>query len=55
MRYVFKNVLKYLPLYGFAFGVHGGVFVRRDGHYNAENMKKVLNILTERWILMSKF
>nr|XP_002131887.1 1-acyl-sn-glycerol-3-phosphate acyltransferase epsilon [Ciona intestinalis] len=48
MRYVFKNSLKYYPLYGFGFGVHGGVFVRRDGKYNDDNMKKTLNKLIRR-------
>ncbi|XP_076815092.1 1-acyl-sn-glycerol-3-phosphate acyltransferase epsilon-like [Clavelina lepadiformis] len=47
LRYVFKDSIKYMPLYGYVFGVHGGVFVRRDGLYNERNMKKVLNGLIQ--------
>ena len=49
LRYVFKDALKYIPLYGYVFGVHGGVFVTRDGSYNENSMKKVLNKLQCRW------
>ncbi|XP_076804152.1 1-acyl-sn-glycerol-3-phosphate acyltransferase epsilon-like [Clavelina lepadiformis] len=48
MRYVFKNSLKYYPLYGFGFGIHGGVFVRRDGQYNDRNMSEILQKLIKR-------
>lgn len=48
MRYVFKNSLKYYPLFGFAFGMHGGVFVRRDGKHNDRNMKRVMETLVKR-------
>lgn len=48
MRFVFKDVLKYVPLYGYVFGTHGGVFVKRDGSYNARKMQKTLGMLCER-------
>ena len=48
MRYVFKNALKYYPLCGLGFAVHGGVFVRRDGHYNDNKTKQVLQKLKRR-------
>nr|CAB3220649.1 1-acyl-sn-glycerol-3-phosphate acyltransferase epsilon [Phallusia mammillata] len=48
MRFVFKNSLKYYPIYGFSFGIHGGVFVRRDGFYNNHNMQRVLDTLKQR-------
>nr|XP_039265160.1 1-acyl-sn-glycerol-3-phosphate acyltransferase epsilon-like [Styela clava] len=48
MRFVFKNILKYFPLYGYVWGVHGGIFVRRDGTYNAMKMKKTLKMLMDR-------
>jgi len=48
LRYVFKDAIKYLPLYGYVFGVHGGVFVKRDGTYNERSMKRVLHRLMSR-------
>nr|XP_002120484.1 1-acyl-sn-glycerol-3-phosphate acyltransferase epsilon-like [Ciona intestinalis] len=53
MRYVFKNAIKYMPLYGYVFGVHGGVFVKRDGSYNEKNMKKVLCYLMKQKVDMN--
>jgi len=43
LRYVFKDGIKYLPLYGYVFGVHDGVYVKRDGSYNQSNMKHILS------------
>ncbi|EDO36141.1 predicted protein [Nematostella vectensis] len=37
IRYILKDGLKFLPLYGFYFGQHGGIYVRRSGprdHYH---------------------
>lgn len=48
MRFVFKDMLKYFPLYGYIWGAHGGVFVRRDGTYNTKNMRRVLEMLMKR-------
>ena len=53
MRYAIKNLLKYLHLCGFVWGVHGGVFVQRDGRYRVNNMMKVLNNLKERLVLVN--
>ena len=50
LRYIFKDSIKYMPLYGYAFGIHGGVYVKRDGTYNEENMKKVVTKLQERFV-----
>nr|CAB3220648.1 1-acyl-sn-glycerol-3-phosphate acyltransferase epsilon-like [Phallusia mammillata] len=52
MRYVFKNSIKYWPLYGYVFGVHGGVFVKRDGSYNERNMTRVLTYLMKHRVEM---
>ena len=49
MRYVFKNILKYYPLCGFGFAAHGGVFVKRDGTYNDEKMRQVMQMLIKRY------
>lgn len=48
MRFVFKDILKYFPLFGYIWGVHGGVFVKRDGTYNMQHMKEKLKQLIGR-------
>uniref|UniRef100_H2YXC2 Phospholipid/glycerol acyltransferase domain-containing protein n=1 Tax=Ciona savignyi TaxID=51511 RepID=H2YXC2_CIOSA len=52
MRYVFKDAIKYIPLYGYVFGMHGGVFVKRDGTYNQTNMQRVLRSLMKHKVDM---
>ena len=45
-----KDSLKYVPLYGYAFGMHSTTFVQRDGTYNGTSMKKVLHKLNKRFL-----
>jgi len=52
LRYVFKDSIKYMPLYGYAFGVHGGVYVKRDGTYNDQQMKNSVEKLRSRYRTM---
>ncbi|XP_068137458.1 1-acyl-sn-glycerol-3-phosphate acyltransferase epsilon isoform X2 [Hyperolius riggenbachi] len=42
VRYVLKDGLKYLPLYGWYFSQHGGVYVKRSAKFNEKNMKNKL-------------
>ena len=51
LRYVLKDSIKYLPLYGYAFGYHGNVYVKRDGSYNVNAMKTSLTKLKNRYQL----
>ncbi|XP_075874807.1 1-acyl-sn-glycerol-3-phosphate acyltransferase epsilon [Nelusetta ayraudi] len=44
VRYVLKDGLKWLPLYGWYFSQHGGVYVKRSAKFNEKAMvKKLLN------------
>lgn len=42
VRYVLKDGLKWLPLYGWYFSQHGGVYVKRSAKFNEKAMKKKL-------------
>ncbi|KAM9804309.1 1-acyl-sn-glycerol-3-phosphate acyltransferase epsilon [Neosynchiropus ocellatus] len=42
VRYVLKDGLKWLPLYGFYFSQHGGVYVKRSAKFNEKAMRKKL-------------
>ncbi|XP_017268514.1 1-acyl-sn-glycerol-3-phosphate acyltransferase epsilon [Kryptolebias marmoratus] len=42
IRYVLKDGLKWLPLYGWYFSQHGGIFVRRSAKFNEKAMRKKL-------------
>lgn len=42
VRYVLKDGLKWLPLYGWYFSQHGGVYVKRSSKFSEEAMKKKL-------------
>ncbi|XP_013869809.1 1-acyl-sn-glycerol-3-phosphate acyltransferase epsilon isoform X1 [Austrofundulus limnaeus] len=42
VRYVLKDGLKWLPLYGWYFSQHGGIFVRRSAKFNEKAMRKKL-------------
>ncbi|KAM9316926.1 1-acyl-sn-glycerol-3-phosphate acyltransferase epsilon [Gastrophryne carolinensis] len=42
VRYVLKDGLKYLPLYGFYFSQHGGIYVKRSARFNEDNMRNKL-------------
>ncbi|TRY60787.1 hypothetical protein DNTS_032219 [Danionella cerebrum] len=43
VRYVLKDGLKWLPLYGWYFSQHGGVYVKRSANFNENAMKKKLS------------
>ncbi|XP_023684830.1 1-acyl-sn-glycerol-3-phosphate acyltransferase epsilon [Paramormyrops kingsleyae] len=43
VRYVLKDGLKWLPLYGCYFSKHGGVYVKRSSRFNEKAMKKKLS------------
>ncbi|XP_005099244.1 1-acyl-sn-glycerol-3-phosphate acyltransferase epsilon [Aplysia californica] len=43
LRYVLKDGLRYLPLYGFYLGMHGSVFVKRAGRFSKEKAEKQLS------------
>lgn len=47
VRYVLKDGLKWLPLYGWYFSQHGGVYVKRSKKFNENAMKKKLFTQTE--------
>ncbi|KAM9847547.1 1-acyl-sn-glycerol-3-phosphate acyltransferase epsilon [Aulostomus maculatus] len=47
VRYVLKDGLKWLPLYGWYFSQHGGIYVKRSAKFNEKNMKKKLLSQTE--------
>lgn len=42
VRYVLKDGLKWLPLYGWYFSQHGGVYVKRSSKFSEKAMKKKL-------------
>ncbi|XP_034040513.1 1-acyl-sn-glycerol-3-phosphate acyltransferase epsilon [Thalassophryne amazonica] len=42
VRYVLKDGLKWLPLYGWYFSQHGGIYVKRSAKFNEKTMKKKL-------------
>nr|XP_046210229.1 1-acyl-sn-glycerol-3-phosphate acyltransferase epsilon-like isoform X2 [Oncorhynchus gorbuscha] len=42
VRYVLKDGLKWLPLYGWYFSQHGGVYVKRSSKFDEKAMKKKL-------------
>ncbi|XP_047406169.1 1-acyl-sn-glycerol-3-phosphate acyltransferase epsilon isoform X3 [Sciurus carolinensis] len=42
VRYVLKDGLKWLPLYGFYFSQHGGIYVKRSAKFNEKDMRKKL-------------
>ena len=44
LRYVMKNTLQYIPLYGWYFYVHGCIYVKR-GNFNQSRMIDSLNYL----------
>ncbi|CAI9171570.1 1-acyl-sn-glycerol-3-phosphate acyltransferase epsilon isoform X1 [Muntiacus reevesi] len=42
VRYVLKDGLKWLPLYGCYFSQHGGIYVKRSAKFNENQMRKKL-------------
>lgn len=42
VRYVLKDGLKFLPLYGWYFSQHGGIYVKRSAKFNDTRMKNKL-------------
>ncbi|KAM6459863.1 LOW QUALITY PROTEIN: 1-acyl-sn-glycerol-3-phosphate acyltransferase epsilon-like [Liasis olivaceus] len=42
IRYVLKDGLKWLPLYGWYFSQHGGVYVKRSARFNEKKMRNKL-------------
>uniref|UniRef100_A0A7M4ETP8 1-acylglycerol-3-phosphate O-acyltransferase 5 n=1 Tax=Crocodylus porosus TaxID=8502 RepID=A0A7M4ETP8_CROPO len=42
VRYVLKDGLKWLPLYGWYFSQHGGVYVKRSAKFNEKEMRDKL-------------
>lgn len=42
VRYVLKDGLKWLPLYGWYFSQHGGVYVKRSAKFNEKEMRAKL-------------
>ncbi|XP_032070931.1 1-acyl-sn-glycerol-3-phosphate acyltransferase epsilon-like [Thamnophis elegans] len=42
IRYVLKDGLKWLPLYGWYFSQHGGVYVKRNAVFNEKEMRNKL-------------
>ncbi|XP_026113420.1 1-acyl-sn-glycerol-3-phosphate acyltransferase epsilon isoform X2 [Carassius auratus] len=47
VRYVLKDGLKWLPLYGWYFSQHGGVYVKRSANFDEKAMKKKLSSQTK--------
>ncbi|XP_068613240.1 1-acyl-sn-glycerol-3-phosphate acyltransferase epsilon-like [Brachionichthys hirsutus] len=47
VRYVLKDGLKWLPLYGWYFSQHGGVYVKRSAKFDEKGMKKKLLCQTQ--------
>ncbi|XP_051772799.1 1-acyl-sn-glycerol-3-phosphate acyltransferase epsilon isoform X5 [Ctenopharyngodon idella] len=47
VRYVLKDGLKWLPLYGWYFSQHGGVYVKRSANFDEKAMKKKLSSQSE--------
>ncbi|XP_061415656.1 1-acyl-sn-glycerol-3-phosphate acyltransferase epsilon isoform X1 [Lethenteron reissneri] len=52
VRYVLKDGLKWLPLYGWYFSQHGGVYVKRRDHYNEKAIERKLKAQMEAQIPM---
>nr|XP_042704730.1 1-acyl-sn-glycerol-3-phosphate acyltransferase epsilon isoform X2 [Chrysemys picta bellii] len=42
VRYVLKDGLKWLPLYGWYFSQHGGIYVKRSARFNEKEMRNKL-------------
>ncbi|MEE6476638.1 hypothetical protein FKM82_011154 [Ascaphus truei] len=42
VRYVLKDGLKFLPLYGWYFSQHGGIYVKRNAKFNEKKMRNKL-------------
>ncbi|KAG8444934.1 hypothetical protein GDO86_009914 [Hymenochirus boettgeri] len=42
VRYVLKDGLKFLPLYGWYFSQHGGIYVKRSSKFNEKKMRNKL-------------
>ncbi|XP_053566349.1 1-acyl-sn-glycerol-3-phosphate acyltransferase epsilon isoform X2 [Bombina bombina] len=42
VRYVLKDGLKFLPLYGWYFSQHGGIYVKRSANFNEKKMRNKL-------------
>ncbi|XP_013370068.1 PREDICTED: 1-acyl-sn-glycerol-3-phosphate acyltransferase epsilon [Chinchilla lanigera] len=42
VRYVLKDRLKWLPLYGYYFSQHGGIYVKRSAKFNEGKMRDTL-------------
>ncbi|XP_048701270.1 1-acyl-sn-glycerol-3-phosphate acyltransferase epsilon isoform X4 [Caretta caretta] len=42
VRYVLKDGLKWLPLYGWYFSQHGGIYVKRSAKFNEKEMRNKL-------------
>lgn len=42
VRYVLKDRLKWLPLYGYYFSQHGGIYVKRSARFNEGKMRSTL-------------
>ncbi|CAH2248628.1 1-acyl-sn-glycerol-3-phosphate acyltransferase epsilon [Pelobates cultripes] len=42
VRYVLKDGLKFLPLYGWYFSQHGGIYVKRSAKFNEKAMREKL-------------
>lgn len=42
VRYVLKDMLKWLPLYGCYFSQHGGIYVKRSAKFNEKEMRMKL-------------
>lgn len=42
VRYVLKDGLKFLPLYGWYFSQHGGIYVKRSANFNEKAMRRKL-------------
>ncbi|KTF95994.1 hypothetical protein cypCar_00048306, partial [Cyprinus carpio] len=47
VRYVLKDGLKWLPLYGWYFSQHGGVYVKRSANFDEKAMKNKLSSQTK--------
>ncbi|KAK3698764.1 hypothetical protein QZH41_014517, partial [Actinostola sp. cb2023] len=56
IRYVLKDGLRYLPLYGFYFGQHGCIYVKRGGSQEQEELERKLehfkNYKTPLWLVI---
>ena len=54
LRYVMKNTLQLIPLYGWYFYAHGCIYVRR-GKFNQEKMRRALDYLKHDKISVIKY